>query len=58
MTATLAMKLIGRTGTISIKGMNVAVSIIDIKWTYGKTRYLVSPLYGNGETWVEYVSMY
>lgn len=33
--------------------VNVRVLILDIKQSYGRTRYLVKPVAGEGEMWVE-----
>jgi hypothetical protein len=34
-------------------GLSFRVSIKDIKRSYGCTRYLVAPIDGSGETWVQ-----
>lgn len=46
-------KLIGQEVAVSVGGLNVNVRITDVKQSYGKTRYLVTPLSGNGAVWVE-----
>lgn len=51
------MDLINKEGTIITGGLKVGVTIHDVKVSYGKTRYLVSPLNGSGEVWVESVSV-
>lgn len=33
--------------------VNVRVLILDIKQSYGRTRYLIRPVAGEGEMWVE-----
>ena len=38
---------------ILLGGLQVAVVIMDVKITYGKTRFLVSPVAGKGEIYVE-----
>lgn len=35
------------------KPVMVSVKVQDIKISYGKTRYLISPVDGSGEVWVE-----
>jgi hypothetical protein len=44
---------IGQTATIRLSGLTIAVRIIDIKETWGRTRYLVTPIAGSGEIFVE-----
>jgi hypothetical protein len=48
---------IGKTGTISIGRMKVDVKIKDYKYTYGRDRWLISPLSGTGEMWVENLTL-
>lgn len=38
---------------INLGGLEVAVVVMDIKESYGKTRFKVSPVTGRGEIWVE-----
>lgn len=38
---------------VRLGGLLVAVVILDIKKSYGQTRYLVSPVTGRGEVWIE-----
>lgn len=35
--------------------VKVEVKILDVKNTYGRTRYLITPISGTGEMWVETV---
>jgi hypothetical protein len=44
---------IGRIGYIYLSGLRINVKIIDIKERWGRTRYLVKPVDGDGEIWVE-----
>lgn len=44
---------IGKEGTILLSNMRVSVRILDVKQAYGNTRYLVTPLEGIGQTWVD-----
>lgn len=46
-------KLIGQEVAVFVGGLNVNVRITDVKQSYGKTRYLVTPLSGEGAVWVE-----
>lgn len=46
-------KMLGREGTIGINGMRIPVRIMDVKQVYGATRYLVAPIGGTGQAWVE-----
>lgn len=47
---------IGTTVSISLNGLNVEVKILDVKQSYGKVRYLVTPVAGSGQVWVERVN--
>lgn len=51
----LITKYIDKEAVIHTGGLEVMVKIIDIKVSYGKTRYLVTPLNGNGQVWVEQI---
>lgn len=47
-------KLIGKIGTIKLQnGLLVEVMITDVKTSYGRTRYLVTPIAGERTAWVE-----
>lgn len=48
-----AALLLGKKGTIRLGGLTIEVEIQDVKVSYGRNRYLVSPLSGAGEIWVE-----
>ncbi len=54
-TAIEAMKDIGRKGTVVMGGLSVNVEVLDFKNSYGQDRWLVTPLSGNGQVWVESV---
>ena len=47
---------IGKTGTIELNGLSVSVTILDVKRSYGHTRFLVTPVAGEGQAWTEAVS--
>lgn len=47
---------INKEGVIVTGGLKVKVRVTDVKQSYGRTRYLVTPLSGDGEVWVESVS--
>lgn len=51
------LKLIGKTGSVNSNGLVTYVKILDIKKSYGRTRYQVTPLKGEGEVWVEDVTI-
>lgn len=51
-TAELA-QLIGRNGLLATNGLQVAITITDVKQAYGRTRYTVTPLMGVGVATVE-----
>lgn len=44
---------INRKMDINLGGLRVSIVILDIKMSYGRTRFLVSPVAGKGEVWVE-----
>lgn len=46
---------VGKEGTIQIGGLTVAVAIKDYKNSYGRDRFLVTPIAGKGEVWIETV---
>lgn len=58
-TAKEAAGFIGKQGMITIPsmGIEVEVEIVDVKTAYGKTRYQVIPLMGEGDCWVENVKI-
>lgn len=49
-------KLLQKKVHVNQGGLNVKVIILDIKRSYGKTRYLVTPVEGNGQIWVENIA--
>lgn len=53
MTLKEMQKFINRKVHIFLGGLRVAVVVMDVKMAYGKARYLVSPVTGTGEIWVE-----
>lgn len=49
-------KIIGKKGSVWAFGdIHVDVKVKDYKQAYGKSRWLVEPLKGSGEAWVETV---
>lgn len=38
---------------VQLGGLTVGVVVLDVKERWGKTRFLVSPVTGKGEVWVE-----
>jgi len=51
------MQSIGKKGTITAGGLRVNVKVLDVKQSYGRDRYLVTPLSGTGEVWVESITL-
>jgi hypothetical protein len=49
----LLQKWYHRVVYIHLGGLQIKVTILDIKVSYGQTRFLVSPVTGKGEIWVE-----
>ena len=50
-------KYVGKTGTVLLGGLTVAVKIKDVKSSYGHTRYLITPVAGSREVWVEAIKI-
>lgn len=50
-------EFVGKKGWIELGGLEVGVEVKDVKNTYGRDRYLVSPISGQGEVWVEKVNI-
>ena len=49
---------IDKKGTIRIQGgVQVTVKILDVKNSYGRERFLVTPMDGQGEAWTENVDI-
>lgn len=46
---------IGKHGVIALGGLKIIVEVLDVKVSYAKQRWLVKPLQGEGEIWVESV---
>ena len=46
------LELMGKHATYWINDLEVNVKIIDIKSSYGNIRVLITPIAGNGFTWV------
>lgn len=44
---------IGKTVNIRVEDFTIPVTIVDVKQSYGRTRYLVKPVSGAGIVWVE-----
>lgn len=53
----LIKKYVGKNATIALGGLEVEVKIKEVKMMYGKNQYLVSPLKGTGEKWVNSVKL-
>lgn len=53
MSVTQMAKMIGQKGHIFGTGdMRISVRIIDVKVSYGQVRYQITPLAGEGTTWI------
>lgn len=44
---------IGKTVNIRVEDFTIPVQVVDVKQSYGRTRYLVKPVSGSGTVWVE-----
>lgn len=49
------LEKIGKEGEINLNGLTVRVKIQDVKRSYGKIRYHVTPVTGSGDIWTENV---
>ncbi len=44
---------IGKQAKIAYGKLKVEVTVLDYKYTYGRDRWLVQPVSGSGEMWIE-----
>lgn len=51
MTAREAKQLMGKTGSLELGGLSVSVKILDVRESYGRVDFLVSPVAGSGQVW-------
>jgi len=52
MTMNDSIKMVGKTGQVRENGLVFDVWIKDVKQAYGVLRYLVTPVRGHGQTWM------
>ena len=45
--------MIGKTVTIKSENLRFEVKVLDTKNSYGRKRYLVTPIAGKGRVWIE-----
>ncbi len=51
-------KYVGKKGLIpATAGILVEVTVKDVKTSYGQNRFLVTPIAGKGEAWVENITL-
>ena len=51
-------KYVGKRAQLKIKnGLIMEVRVLEHKFSYGKDRFRVSPVAGQGETWVENITL-
>lgn len=48
-------KYVGKKGWVRLGGLKVEIEILDYKHSYGRERWLVTPIAGADEVWVELV---
>lgn len=54
MTARASAHTLNSYATIEmVRGVRINVQVIDVKNAYGNERFLISPLSGSGEVWVD-----
>ena len=50
-------KYLNKSGTVFVGGLTVDVKVIDVKISYGRERFRVTPIKGKGEIWTESVTL-
>lgn len=50
-------KYVGQKALVVLEGLKVEVIIVDVKISYGRERYQVEPVSGEGSKWVEKVTL-
>jgi len=53
MTTKEMMAVIGTNAVITMEKIKIEVEVMDARQNFGRTEYLVKPLAGAGEQWVE-----
>lgn len=54
MTAREAVAFIGKVGRLSVESkLVIKVTIVDVRTTFGHTHFLVTPVEGYGEQWID-----
>ena len=53
----LVSEYVGKKGYVYLEGLKVEVEILDVKNSYGNTRFLIKPVAGEGEVWKEQVTL-
>ncbi len=46
------LEKIGKTGLVEMQGLQIAVTIKDIRFSFGRIDALIEPIAGYGEKWV------
>jgi len=44
---------IGKVGLLSVNSLHVRVTVLDVRVTFGRTDFQISPVDGDGKIWVE-----
>jgi hypothetical protein len=44
---------IGQNAVLEVKGMRVFVEVTDVRQVWGKVQYQITPVVGEGSTWVD-----
>ena len=52
-----AAQLVGKEAAVRLDGLRVNVRVQNVKQSYGKIRWLVTPLSGSGFKWVEQLEL-
>ena len=48
-------KIVGHDALWNTGSLSIRVKVLDVKFAYGRTRYLIQPISGSGTTWTEQI---
>jgi hypothetical protein len=48
---------VGKKAVVSLGGLKIEVKVLDVKNSYGRTRYQITPVSGEGQIWVETITL-
>ena len=50
--------VLNRTVVLRLEGLHIKVTVEDVRRSFGRVHYLVTPVAGNGSRWVDWDSVY